>query len=243
MNRMTSGAVKAAGALVLAVGLAAASALPAAGSTPTNLSYAVNAAGRFSVQTLVGEASYANGSPVILPNADAAGLLSTGIITDAAGPTGASAMMPALRVALPSRAALRATAISSKCTFNSKTGVVSGSARFVGARIVRAGRRMIRLPADPAANTRIVVPNVAVIILNRQFSGGGGTLTTEALHLRMLRGRQKLILATSVCVAANLAPAPAMGGRVMRLTLGGLGLLLLGGVAYQLSKRRKVAAA
>jgi len=29
----------------------------------------------------------------------------------------------------------------------------------------------------------------------------------------------------------------------MRLTLGGLGLLLLGGIAYALSKRRKLAAA
>jgi hypothetical protein len=242
MNRMTSAAEQAAGVLVLAVGLAAASALPAAAGTPTNLSYAVNASGRFSVNTLVGEASYANGSPAVLPNADAAGLLSTGVITDAAGPASASALMPALVVTLPSRAALRATAISSKCTFNSKTGVVSGSAAFVGARIVRAGRRMIRLPADPAPNTMIVVPNVAVIILNRQFSIGG-TLTTEALHVRMLRSRQKLVLATSVCVAANLAPGPGAGGRTMRLTLGGLGLLVLGGVAYQLSKRRKLAAA
>jgi hypothetical protein len=242
MNRMTSAAEQAAGVLVLAVCLAAAGALPAAASTPTNLSYAVNASGRFSVNTLVGEASYTNGSPAILPNADAAGLLSTGVITDAAGPASASALMPALVVTLPSRAALRATAISSKCAFNRKTGGVSGSAAFVGARIVRAGRRMIRLPADPAPNTMIVVPTVAVIILNRQFSSGG-TLTTEALHVRMLRGRQKLLLATSVCVAANLAPAPGGGGRMMRLTLGGLGLLLLGGIAYQLSKRRKLAAA
>jgi len=243
MNRMTSGAVKVAGSGVLAACLAAAGALPAAAGTPTNESYAVNAAGRFSVDALAGEASYANGSPVILPNADAAGLLSTGIITDAAGPSSASAKMPALAVTLPLRTALRATAISSSCAFNSRTGAVSGSARLVGARIFKAGRRTVRLPANPAPNTRMVVPGVAVIILNRQFTSRSGSLTAQALHLRMLRGRQKLILATSVCIAADLAPAPALGGRAMRLTLGGLGLLLLGGVAYQLSKRRKLAAA
>jgi hypothetical protein len=243
MNRMTSGAGQTGGCLVLAVCLAMASALPAEAGPPTNQSYAVSASGRFSVDTVVGQASYANGSPVILPNADAAGLLRTGVITDAAGPTSASAKMPALALTLPSRKALRATAIWSSCTFNRRTGVVSGSAGLVGARIVRVGRRPIRLPASPAPNTRIVVPGAAVIILNMQFSGAGGMLTTQALHVRMLRGRQKLILAASVCVAANLAAAPAGSGRAMRLTLGGLGLLLLGGVAYQLSKRRKLAAA
>ena len=39
------------------------------------------------------------------------------------------------------------------------------------------------------------------------------------------------------------APAPAASGAVIRLTLGGLGLMLLGGIAYALSKRRKLAAA
>src|SRR6266581_733989 len=86
MNRMISGA---AAALALLACFAVASAAPAAAApatawTPTNESYAVYAAGRLSVQP-VGAATYSGGSPVVLPNADAAGLLRTGIITNRAG--------------------------------------------------------------------------------------------------------------------------------------------------------------
>jgi cytochrome c-type biogenesis protein CcmH/NrfF len=56
----------------------------------------------------------------------------------------------------------------------------------------------------------------------------------------MLRGhRQRLVFATSVCVKADMAATPPVNGRTMRLTLGGLGLLVLGGIAYQLTRRRR----
>ena len=106
-------------------------------------------------------------------------------------------------------------------------------------RITQAGHRTIALPASAAPNTRIVVPDVAVIMLNRQFTGARGTLTVQAMRIRLLDHHQKLILATSVCAAANLAPAPEPGGPALRLTLGGLGLLLLGSLAYLLSRRAR----
>jgi len=244
MTRMISAARRAAALMAALACAAIMGAVPAAASsawTPTNEAYALAAAGHQLSVNPVGEASYSGGSPVVLPNADAAGLLHTGIITDRAGPASAAATVPGLVVTLPGQAVLRAAAASSQCRFSRKARAVTGTARIGGGRISRPGQRAIRLPASPAPGTRIMLPKVAVIMLNRQFTGPRGTLTVMALRIRMLRGHQKLILATSVCAAASLASGPALSGRGLRLTLGGLGLLLLGGVAYQLGRRRRLA--
>jgi hypothetical protein len=243
MNRMIRGAARLSGPLALAAALLAATAPPAAASAPVNQSYALNAVGHFSAQ-MVGQATYSGGSPVILPNADTAGILHTGIITDSAGAVSASSRIPALSVVLPARGSLRAAAVSSSCSFNRKTGVVTGQDRVTGGRVTRPGGRPVILPARAAPNTRIVIPGLAVIILNRQYTGPAGTLTAEALRVRMLRGhRQKLVFATSVCVKADMAATPPVNDRTMRLTLGGLGLLVLAGIAYQLTRRRRKLAA
>jgi hypothetical protein len=243
MNRMIRGAAGLPGPLALVAGLLTATAAPTAASTPVNQSYALNAAGHFTAQ-MIGQATYSGGSPVILPNTDAAGILRTGIVTNMAGAVSASSRVPALSVVLPRHGSLRASAVSSSCSFNRKTGVVTGQSRITGGRVTRPGGQPVTLPASPAPNTRMVVPGLAVIILNRQFTGPAGTLTAEALRVRMLRGhRQKLVLATSVCVRADLAATPPVSGRTMRLTLGGLGLLLLGGIAYLLTRRRRKQAA
>ena len=243
MNRMIRGAAGLAGPLALVSGVLAATAPPAAASAPVNESYALNAVGHFSAQ-MVGEATYSGGSPVILPNADTAGILSTGIITDTAGGVSASSRIPALTVTLPAHGSLHAAAVSSSCSFNRKTGVVTGHGTVTGGRITRSGGPAITLPASPPANTRMVIRGLAVVILNRQYTGPAGTLTVEALRVRMLRGHhQKLVFATSVCVRADLAATPPVNGRTLRLTLGGAGLLLLGGIAYQLTRRRRRMAA
>jgi hypothetical protein len=234
MKQMLSVAVS----VALIATAAVAGAAPAAAGTPMNQSYAVYPTGRMSTQP-VGQASYSGGSPVILPNADAAGLLGTGLITDAAGPASASSKVPGLVVTLPGQAALRARLASSSCRFDARARQASGVSRIDQGRITQAGHRTIALPASAPPNTRIIVPGVAVIMLNHQFTGGRGTLTVQAMRIRLLSHHQKLILATSVCAAANLAPSPALGGPALRLTLGGLGLLLLGGLAYLLSRRRR----
>ncbi len=243
MNRMIRGAAGLAGPLALVAGLLAATAPSAAASAPVNQSYALNAVGHFSAQT-VGQATYSGGSPVILPNVDTAGILRTGIITDTAGAVSASSRIPALAVVLPGHGSLRAAAVSSSCLFNRKTGVVTGTSSITGGQITRPGGRTIALPAHPAPNTRVVVRDLAVIILNRQYTGPRGTLTAEALWVRMrLPHRQKLVLATSVCVRADLAATPPVSGATIRLTLGGLGLVVLGGIAYLLTRRRRKMAA
>ena len=231
MNRMIRGAAGLAGPLALVSGVLAvagvlvATAPPAAASAPVNESYALNAVGHFSAQ-MVGEATYSGGSPVILPNADTAGMLSTGVITDTASGVSASSRIPALTVTLPAHGSLHAAAVSSSCSFDRKTGVVTGHGTVTGGQITRPGAPAISLPSSPAPNTRIIIPGLAVVILNRQYTGPAGTLTVEALRVRMLRGHhQKLVFATSVCVRADLAATPPVNGRIVRLTLGGAGLL------------------
>ena len=242
MNRMIRGVAGLAGPLALVTGLLAATAPPAAASTPVNQSYALHAVGPFSAQT-VGQAIYAGGSPVILPNVDTGRILRTGIITDAAGAVSASSRIPALDVVLPGHGSLRAAAVSSSCLFSRKTGIVTGTSSLTGGQITRPGGRTIALPTHPAPNTRVVSRD-AVIILNRQYTGPRGTLTAEALWIRMrLPHRQKLVFATSVCVRADLAATPPINGATVRLTLGGLGLLVLGGIAYRLTRRRRKMAA
>lgn len=242
MNRMIRGAAGLAGSLVLVAGLLAATAPSAAADAPVNQSYALNAVGHVSAQT-VGQATYSGGSPVILPNVDTTGILRTGILTDTAGAVSASSRIPALAVVLPGHGSLRAAAVSSSCLFNGKTGVVTGASSITGGQITRPGGRTIALPAHPAPNTRVVVRD-AVIILNRQYTGPRGTLTAEALWIRMrLPHRQKLVLATSVCVRADLSVAAPVGGATIGLTLGGLGLLVLGGLGYALTRRRRKLAA
>jgi hypothetical protein len=240
--RRISRALRAAGLAVLLAGPVVVAGPAAAAGPPMNQSYAVYATGRMSTQP-VGQASYSGGSPVILPNADAAGLLDTGLITDAAGPASASSRIPGLAVTLRGQAVLRARLASSSCRFDPQARAASGAARVDQGRIIQAGHRTIALPASAAPNTRIVVPDVAVITLNHQFTGARGTLTVQAMRIRLLDHQQKLVLATSVCAAANLAPAPAMGGPAFRLTLGGLGLVLLGGLAYLLRRRSRRRAA
>jgi hypothetical protein len=243
MNRMIRGAAGLAGSLALVTGLLTVTASSAAGSAPVNQSYALNAVGHFSAQT-VGQATYSGGSPVVLPNVDSAGILRTGIITDTAGAVSASSRISALAVVLPGHGSVRAAAVSSSCLFNRKTGVVTGTSSVAGGQITRPGGRTVALPAHPAPNTRVAVSDLAEIILNRQYTGPRGTLTAEALWVRIrLPHRQKLVLATSVCVRADLAATPPVSGATIRLTLGGLGLLLLGGIAYLLTRRRRKMAA
>ncbi len=241
MNAMFGRAARAAAALAVVAVAAVPGAAPAAASAaPVNESYALDATGPFTVQQ-AGDAVYTQGSPVVLPNVDAAGLLRTGAVTDQVGATSAASRVPGVVLRLPGHATLRAREVSSSCRYTARTSAVSGAARITGG-VIRAGRRVIRLPAVAAPNTRIVLPGAAVLVVNRQYTRSGGTLTVAALRITMRHRSQVLLLATSVCAAANLAPAPAIGGPVVRLIIGALVLLALGGAAYVLTRRRKLAA-
>jgi hypothetical protein len=83
------------------------------------------------------------------------------------------------------------------------------------------------------------MPGIATVILNRQTRAGDGTLTVTAIYVSLLTSTQTLSIGTSLCNAANLVPVPILPGKSMEIALGGLGVLLLGGLGYRASRRRK----
>ena len=170
-------------------------------------------------------------------NADITGLLTTGTVTDTAGPTSASSMVSNVSATLSTTGSLGATSVTSSCTFNTTTGAVSGTAAINGGAVHVSGRPTITLAANPAKNTTISVAGVATLILNKQTKAADGTLTVTAIYVRLLGSTQTLSIGASVCNAANLAPVPMVPGKALPFALGGLGVLLIGGVAYRATRR------
>lgn len=235
MKRGMTGIVKIAGSLAMAGGLIAMAAMPAAAASP-NRAYGAGATGLISASP-IGLATYPGTSPVTVANANIAGLLTTGVVTDTAGPTSGSSTVANITARLSALATLGATAVSSSCTFNTTTGKVSGTASITGGAVHILGLPVINLTATPAKNTGVSVPGVATLTLNKQTTAGDGTLTVTAIYVSLLGSTQTLSLGVSVCNAANLAPVPIVPTKALPFALGGLGVLLIGGVAYRASRR------
>ena len=58
-------------------------------------------------------------------------------------------------------------AVTSACSFDPNTGLVTGDASIVSGHVGADAA----LPLHPAPNTTITVPGVATIVLNRQIRG------------------------------------------------------------------------
>ena len=237
MKRTMKGAVRLASALAVAGGLLVAAALPAAAASP-NSSNAAQATGQITAGPL-GQATFPGTSPVTVAHADIAGLLTTGAVTAASGPTSGSTSVADLSAILNFRVGLIATAATSSCSFNTNTGVVRGTTTITNGRVTVGGVPTSVLAANPFPNTTITMPGIATVILNRQTQAGDGTLTVTAIYVSLLGSTQTLSIGTSLCNAANLVPVPILPGKSLEITLGGLGVLLLGGLGYRASRRRK----
>jgi hypothetical protein len=235
MKRGMTGVIKIAGSLAMAGGLIAMAAMPAAAAAP-NEAYGAAATGLISASPL-GLATYPGTSPVTVANVNIAGLLTTGVVTDTAGPTTASSAVASIAATLSALASLGATAVTSSCNFNTTTGTVSGTADITGGAVHVLGLPVITLAAHPARNTTVSVPGIATITLNKHTTAGDGTLTVTAIYVSLLGSTQTLSLGASVCNAANLAPVPMVPGKALPFALGGLGVLLIGGVAYRTTRR------
>ncbi|MDQ2810951.1 MAG: hypothetical protein M3Z75_03480 [Actinomycetota bacterium] len=238
MNRNISGFVKAAASLSLAGGILAAAALPAAAASP-NFAVGVQATGVVVVNP-VARAAYPGISPVTAVGVDAAGLITTGLITDRATATTASSTIANVGVTLAPLVALDATAVTSACHLNTATGVVSGKTTITGGTIT--GLAPIT-GGTIAPNTGITVPGVATITLNRQFRAADGTLTVDAIYVTLLSNGQTITIAKSVCNTASLAAVPVLPTKTLAFSLTGLGALLIAGLGYQVSRRRRQSAA
>jgi hypothetical protein len=243
MKRSMSGVIKITGALALASGMIMMAALPAV-AAPPNEAYAAYAVGPISSPP-IGLATFPTPQHVVtLPNANIPGLLTTGFLVDKAFSTRASSWVTHVKATLH-KLKLKASAVYSSCHFHPRTGTVSGYTKITWGYLYPYGRPTIGLPWYPAPNTVISVPGVATVVLNRQTTAPDGTLTVTAIVvLSRHKGKgQELSLATSVCNKAKLVPVPILPGKSLPLTLGGLGVLLIGGVAYRARRRGRFAAA
>jgi hypothetical protein len=242
MKRGMTGVAKITGALALAGGMVLMAALPAVAAAP-NEGYAASATGLIGASP-IGLATYPTGtSPVTLAHANISGLLTTGVVTDAAGSTTASSTVADVSARLTRVTTLSATAVASSCSFNTTTGTVSGTASITDGAVRVLGLPGITLAANPAPNTTVSVPGIATITLNKQTTASDGTLTVSAIYVSLLHRTQTLTLATSVCNKAKLLPVPILPGKSLPLTLGGLTVLLIGGVGYRMTRRSRLAAA
>jgi len=241
MKRGITGVSKITGALVLAGGVIMMAALPAVAAPRTNAAYAASASGRIYAPPIA-LATYPTGIHyVTLPHISIPGLLTAWIVTDKAGPTFASSNVLTPRARLGRLTTLSAKAAYSSCKFHTRSGYVSGYTKIsYGA--VRTLRFTRPLPSYPAPNTTISVPGIATITLNRQTTSYNGTLTVTAIYVKWRHVRQTLTIATSVCNRARLAPVPILPGKSLPLTLGGLGVLLIGGMGYRVTRRSRSAA-
>jgi hypothetical protein len=241
MNGKINGIVKAAASLTLAGGVLAMAASPAFAASP-NEAYGAAATGLISASP-IGLATYPGTSPVTVANADIAGLLTTGIVTDTADATSASSTINNVSAALTALVSLTATSVTSSCTFDTDSGTVSGTASITNGQVTLP-LTTITLAANPAPNTVVSgLAGIATVTLNQQIVAGDGTLTVNAIAINLIGSTQTLTLGTSVCNASDLSPVSIMPGIAMPIGLGALGLLALGGAGYYFNRRRRVAAA
>jgi hypothetical protein len=236
MKRNFPGLTKVAGVLTLTGALSLIAIMPAAAASP-NESYGASATGLISASPL-GLATFPGTSPVSLANANIIGLLTTGVVTDAADATDASSSISGVSAQLTALVALTASAITSSCTFNTNTDTVSGTAGIVNGEITLP-LSTINLAANPAPNTVVAgLAGIATVTLNAQSVAGDGTLTVTAIQVALLGSTQTLNLGVSVCNAADLTPVPVLPGRTMGVSFGAAGLLGLFGAGMQLRRRR-----
>jgi hypothetical protein len=241
MKRGVTGIARITGTLAVAGGMIIMAAMPAAAASP-NEAYGAAATGPISVAPL-GEATFPGISPVTIAHANIAGLLTTGVVTDTAGPTTASSTSATVAATLSRLASLDATAVSSSCTFDTTTGTVSGTAHITDGVVHILGLPAITLTAHPARDTTVSVPGIATLTLNKHSTATDGTLTVTAIYVSLLGSLQTLSLGVSVCNAADLAPVPVLPGKALPFTLGGIGALLVVGAGYRMARRGRFAPA
>lgn len=239
MIRNISGVVKAAASLSLAGGILAAAALPAAAASP-NDAYGLSATGPVAVSPIA-EATYPGTSPVTMANVNKANLLTIGIVRDEANATSASSTLTSTSVTLSALVHMAARVIRSTCSLDPNTGQVTGTTTIIGGLL--SARVSTPLAGNPGVNIPVSIPGVADIVLNRQSTAPDGTLTVDAVYITLLGSSQTITLAESTCNAASVAPVPILPAKTLAFSVGGLGLLLIGGLGYQLSRRRRATTA
>jgi hypothetical protein len=237
MTRTLPGATRIASALALAGALSVIAIMPASAASP-NQAYAAAATGLISVPP-TGLATFPGTSSVTLANANIAGLLTTGVLTDETDATDASSTIASVVATLTSLVTLSATDVSSSCTFNPNTDTVSGMTVLSSAQITQP-LSTITLASSPAPNTVVAGLSGITVTLNAQSTAADGTLTVIAIQISLPGSPQTLSLGVSVCNAAAIAPVPILPGKTTAVAFSAAGVLGLAGVGLQFRRRRPV---
>lgn len=203
MQRWAKRAARSTGVLTMAAGVALAVSTPAS-AAPPNTGTGLSATGLIPSNPLA-VSTFPGTSPTHAANVDLSPLLTTGVADTAAGPMTASAAVSGLTVSFTPTAGLTAGALTSNCSYDPATGLVSGDSAIANGRILQRGRP-IDLPPHAAPNTIIALPGLlATLTLNRQTTAPDGTLTVSALTMSLLGGLENVVVATSTCNAAVLS--------------------------------------
>jgi hypothetical protein len=182
---------------------------------------------------------------VSVVNANVAGVLTAGAATETADATSASAQVASLGVDLSALVDLSTGIITSSCSLDTDTGVVSGTSSIADGTITGLLSGTVDLSTNPTVDemvTPVGLSLIASIELNRQTTAVDGTLTVDAIYITLLSG-ETITIAESTCNSASLAAVPVLPTKTLAFSIGGLGLLLIGGLGYQVSRRRRQSAA
>ena len=185
-------------------------------------------------------------------SANVPGVLTTGVITTSAvrddNSGSVTSKASVANVALPLLQAavgnVGATTIEADCT--ATQAGVTGNSTLAGLNLGTLGT----VAANPAANTQLAVNvgplHIATLILNEQIKNPDGSLTVNALHLKLLGGTGlgalgsgDLILSSATCGPAA-PPMPLASGTGMWVGFGVLAAIAVP-VGLRFSRRRSAA--
>lgn len=167
---------------------------------------------------------------------DLTGILKTGLINASAsrdeksGGVYSRASTADVRVDLLSKVTgkISAELVEAECTATQK-GLV-GKSKLAGVNLGKLGQ----VNADPAANTKLDVQlagiKIAEVIFNEQIKNNDGSLTVNAIHIKLLQGvlgsigTGDVIISSATCGPAGL-PIPMASGAGLWIGLGLLGVV------------------
>jgi hypothetical protein len=179
---------------------------------------------------------------------DLTGILKTGVINasasrdDKSGGVYSRASTADVRVDLLSKVTgkISAELVEAECTATQKG--LAGKSKLAGVNLGKLGQ----VNADPAANTVLDVQlagiKIAEVILNEQIKNNDGSLTVNAIHIKLLQGKLgsigtgDVIISSATCGPAGL-PIPMASGAGLWIGLGLLGVVAAP-VAFVALRRR-----
>lgn len=179
---------------------------------------------------------------------DLTGILKTGVINasasrdDKSGGVYSRASTADVRIDLLSKVTgkISAELVEAECTATQKG--LAGKSKLAGVNLGKLGQ----VNADPAANTVLDVQlagiKIAEVIFNEQIKNNDGSLTVNAIHIKLLQGKLgsigtgDVIISSATCGPAGL-PIPMASGAGLWIGLGLLGVVAAP-VAFVALRRR-----